>query len=121
MFAQAAKPHEAYNAVIESLNSSVQTGEEMFNFLKLAASRSAGDIFEPNFKIPLELTPKFSVSIFNYIYHLEAENQTVYMPDVSVSLNGEQLRPQNSSYIIGPGMLKIKYSDQVYAIMVIGR
>jgi hypothetical protein len=120
-FAQVEKPKELYDRIIASIEAKPQSAEEMFGFLKSMATRgkTSEDILESHFNIPLKLTPEFDVGIFHYICLMEAETITLYLLDVHLSLNSVLLKPENGMYTLGPGMVKIKYNDRVYTIVMI--
>jgi hypothetical protein len=105
---------------MDSLYSEPQTAAEMFSFLKSVAKRShQGDVLDSQFRIPLTLTPEFDVGVFSYIYRMEEETLKLYLPDVALSVDGEVLKSSNGVYTLKPGLVKIKYSGQVYTIVMI--
>lgn len=121
-FAQAKDPKEFYDSILDKLDSKPQTEAEIFNFLKGIASRTGdaqADILNLHFNIPLKLTPEFDVGVFNYIYRMESDTQDLYLPDVALSVNGTLLTPNNGIYTIKPGLLRIKYNEQIYSIVVV--
>ncbi len=121
-FAQVEKPKELYDRILESIDSKPQTAEEIFNFLKSMANRSGvpqEDVLDSHFSIPLKLTPEFDAGVFSYIHHLEGDSVDLYLPDVALSINGNVLKSDNGLYTIGPGLMKIKYGEQVYTIIMI--
>jgi len=118
-FAQMEKPKELYDKIIESVDSKPQSEEEIFYFLKTMGNRKENsDLFDSNFKIPLELTPEFDVGIFSYICYMEGDSLELYLPDVVLSLNGTVLKPKNGMYTLKSGLLKIKYGEHVYSIII---
>lgn len=123
-FAQVEKPKELYDRIIESIGSEPQTAEEIFNFLKNMATRT-GDIQEnvldSHFRIPLKLTPEFDVGVFSYICYVEGDYLELYLPDVALSQDGEVLKPNHGMYTLKPGLVKVKYNEQVYTIVLIRR
>jgi hypothetical protein len=120
-FAQVEKPKELYDKIIESVDAKPQSEEEIFHFLKNMGSRKENpDPLDLNFKIPLKLTPEFDVGIFSYICYMEGDSLELYLPDVVLSLNGEILKPENGLYTLRPGLVKIKYGEQIYTIILIG-
>jgi hypothetical protein len=123
-FAQVQNPNELYEKIIEGANSKPQTGEEMFNFLKSLVARESGnveDVLESRFEIPLSLTPEFKPDVYNYIVYLDEESIEIYLPDVSVSLNGTMLNEREGKYTLRPGLVKVNYNEQVYSIVIIRR
>lgn len=121
-FAQVEKPKELYDKIIDTIDSKLQTGEEIFSFLKTMATGSEsvrGDVMDSHFKIPLKLTPEFNVGIFSYIHQMEEDSLELYLPDVSLSLNNEVLKPAHGVYSIKPGLVKVNYNEQVYTIVMI--
>ena len=121
-FAQVEKPRELYDRILESIDSKPQTAEEIFNFLKTVAARHGvphEDVLDSQFNIPLKLTPEFDVGVFNYIHHMEQDSLELYLPDVALSLDGNVLKPSNGVYTLKPGLVKIKYCEQVYTIIVL--
>jgi len=120
-FAQMEKPKELYDKIIESVDAKPQSEEEIFYFLKNMGNRKeTPDPLDSNFKIPLKLTPEFDVSLFSYICYMEGDSLELYLPDVVLSLNGEILKPESGMYTLRPGLVKIKYGEQIYAIILIG-
>ena len=120
-FAQVEKPKELYDKIIESVDAKPQSEEEIFHFLKNMGNRKeTPDLLDSNFKIPLELTPEFDVGIFSYICYMEGDSLELYLPDVVLSLNGELMKPANGMFTLRPGLVKIKYGQQVYTIILIG-
>lgn len=112
------KPKELYDKILNSMDAKAQTGEEIFSFLRnLAAGDAHEGVQDSQFKIPLKLTPEFDVGIFSYIYRMKEENFTLYVPDVVLSLNGTVLKPESGRYTLKPGLVKIKYGEQVYTII----
>ncbi|KLU65728.1 hypothetical protein DEAC_c23580 [Desulfosporosinus acididurans] len=121
-FAQVEKPKELYDKIIESIESKPQSGEEMFHFLKSMVSGNGNTQaypFDSQFTIPLKLTPAFDVGVFSYIYSMDEDSLELCLPDVSLSLNGELLKPANGIYHLKPGLVKINYGGQVYTIMLV--
>jgi hypothetical protein len=117
------KPKELYDKIIESIDAKPQSEEEIFHFLKNMGNRTENikkDVLDSNFKIPLKLTPEFDVSIFSYICYMEGDTLELYLPDVVLSLNGEILKPESGMYTLRPGLVKIKYGEQIYTIILIG-
>ena len=120
-FAQVEKPKELYDKIIESIDSKPQSEEEIFHFLKNMGNRKENpDPFDSNFKIPLKLTPEFDVGIFSYICYMKGDSLELYLPDVVLSLNGEVIKPENGMFNLKPGLVKIKYGEQIYTIILIG-
>jgi hypothetical protein len=120
-FAQVEKPKELYDKIVNSIEARPQTGEEIFQFLKSMASRSGNpprEILNSHFIIPLKLTPDFNAGVFSYIYRIEEETFTLYLPDIVLSLDGTVLKPENGMYTLTPGLVKIKYGEQVYSIII---
>jgi hypothetical protein len=121
-FAQLKEPNKLYNEIIDNLDSKPQTGQNMFDFLKLRTSL-IGNAIDSHFKIPLKLIPEFKVETFSYIYNTESEKLELYLPDVVLSLNNEILESINGTYDINfkkqSYVIKIKYNNQVYTIIVI--
>ena len=119
-FAQVTKPHEFYETIIEGIDKKPQSGEEMFGFLKNLASLPNPDLaFSSGFKIPLKLTPDFDGAITSYIYRTKAREEKLFLPDVSLSLDGQLLSPTDGTYTIKPGLIKIRYANQVFSIVII--
>jgi len=119
-FAQVEEPTEFYDKIVGSLFSESQSAEEMFSFLKsIAKGGPQVDILDSHFNIPLKLTPEFDVGIFSYIYRMEEKTLNIYLPDVSLSVNGVVLKPDKGMYAITPGLVNIKYNGQVYTIVMI--
>ena len=119
-FAQVEEPTEFYDKIVGSLFSESQSAEEMFSFLKsIAKGGPQVDILDSHFNIPLNLTPAFDVGIFNYICKMEEETFEMYLPDVSLSVDGVVLKSDKGMYIITPGLVNIKYKGQVYTIVMI--
>ena len=122
IFSQVEKPHEVYDEIISKIDSSPQTAEEMFGLLKSMALRAGDDrtALDSHFRIPLKLTPPFSIAIFSYIYRMEEESLQVYLPDVVLSLDGKLSQSHQGMYTLRPGLAKIRYGSQVYTVMLIG-
>jgi len=119
-FAQVEKPSEFYDKIVSSLSSGSQSAEDMFEFLKSLTKDGAQiEVLESKFNIPLKLTPKFDVGIFNYIYRMEARTLELRLPDVALSLDGVVLTPIKDLYTLTPGFISIKYNGMVYAIVMI--
>jgi hypothetical protein len=120
-FAQVEKPKELYDKIIESVDAKPQSEEEIFHFLKNMGNRAENskmDVLNSNFKISLKLTPEFDVGIFSYICYMEGDSLELYLPDVVLSLNGEVIKPENGMFNLKPGLVKIKYNEQVYTIII---
>jgi hypothetical protein len=119
-FAQIEKPSEFYDKIVGSLSSSSQSAEEMFEFLKgIAKGGTQDEALDSRFRIPLKLTPEFDVGVFSYIYSMEEDTLKLHLPDVALSLDGVVLAPVKNVYSIRPGIVNIKYSGQVYTIVII--
>ncbi len=69
---------------------------------------------------PIQLTPEFDVGVFNCINLMEENTSQLYLPDVAISVNGNVLKPDDGVFTIGPGLIKIKYNEQVYTIIILG-
>ena len=124
VFAQASKPQEFYEQVLESLDAKPQSGADIFGFLKNMASMAgkSQENINAGFRIPLKLTPEFDVNVFSYIYRAESGVLELYLPDVALSINGVMLKSENGLYVINLGpssMVNIKYESVVYAIVII--
>jgi len=115
------KPSEFYDKIVNSLSVEPQTASEMFSFLKsVAKGGPQSGALDSCFHIPLKLTPEFDVGVFSYIYRMGEETIKLQLRDVALSMDGSLLRPIRGVYSLKPGLVKIKYGDQVYTVVMIG-
>ena len=119
-FAQVEKPSEFYDKIVNSLSVEPQTAAEMFTFLKsITKGANQDEAVDSGFYIPLKLIPEFDVGIFSYIYRTKEETIKLYLPDVSLSIDGKVLKPSKGAYNLSPGLVNIKYGGLVYTIVMI--
>jgi len=121
-FAQTKEPQEFYKDIINNLEDKEQSPTEMFNLLKIMSNQSP-DNLPKGFTIPLKLIPEFDIGTYNYIYKTKESKIELYLPDVGISMNSINLIAKDGIYIIDiiseSSILKIKYNNMVYSIIVI--